>query len=259
MKILVADYHHNLKWVDTIYQGGNFRSTDGRICYNCIDIYAVKDDNRNKTVICSACGKEVPNNASSIKAHKNMINKSNKCFGCSNLSVRNDTLLSQKYVLNEDGTYSESTKRTVNLSCRLSYRYPDINSEAAREVCKYRHCQDATFRPIEDFWTKYPNAFDELITVDRIVDTGYKRMYKNSDDISFVLNGKAYMMAKVNSQGVCYQIDLHHRSDVYKLRYSKKYDKVWVVRTNGFKELDSLDMAKSTKESIIKRLKTLYK
>lgn len=258
MKIFVKDSQNNLSWKEAIYKGGNFRSTDESITYYTSDIYAVKDDDRNKTVICSACGKEIPNNKASIKAHKNMINKPNKCFGCYNLRPLNETLISQKYVLNEDGTYSESTKRTVNLTCAKTYRYPDINSEEARNKCRYKACENATFKPIVDFWTKYPNAFDEFITVDRIVEFGYQRMRKRSTYIEFALSGRVWLQAKVNNQGVCYQFDLDHRQRTYTLRYSKKYDKVWVYR-DGIKELDSLDIAESTKEAIIKKLRKLYK
>ena len=226
MKILVRDNQNYLKWHDVIYKDGKFMTEDDGRSFYAQTIYAVKDDNRNKTVICSGCGKEVRNTAAAMKAHRNMINKPNKCFECSYLKHTNETIISQKYVLNEDGTYNESTRRTVNLTCGQSWRYKDINSEEARENCKYKRCENATFRCIEDFWTKYPGAFDEFITIDRIIDTGYKSMYKHSDEIRFDLKGRANLSACVNNQGVCYKFILSYRKRSYQRRYSKKYAKV---------------------------------
>ena len=166
--------------------------------------------------------------------------------------------MSQKYVLNEDGTYSETTKRNVTLACGRGYNYYDINSENAKRVCKYARCENATMRKIEDFWTKYPNAFDEFITVDRIVDVGYKNMYKLYNEITFDLKGRANLVAHINDQGLCYEITLHHRSSQYSLRYSKKYDKVWYASSNTFCDLKGLDISEDTKDAIAKKLKALY-
>lgn len=258
MKLLIRDNYNNLTWQEALYKSGNFISTDESRYYNNECIYAVKDDNRNKTVICSGCGVEVRNTPSAIKAHRNMINKSNKCFECDYLRHRNETVLSQKYVLNEDGTYNESTKRTVTLGCGNRWRYPDINSDEARDICKYKRCEEATFKKIEDFWTKYPNAFEEFITIDRIIDAGYKSMYKSAHEIAFELKGRANLIAYVNDQGLCYRFVLRHRSHRYHLRYSKKYDKVCVDNYSN-KELSALPISDDTEEAIIKKLRTLYK
>lgn len=258
MKILVKDSQNNLKWEEAIYKGGIFYRTDEGYRYGEANIYAVKDDNRNKTVICSGCGAEIRNTPSAIKAHKNMINKPNKCFECDHLIHRSEKVLSQKYVLNEDGTYNESTKRTVTLSCGNGWRYPDINSDAARDACKYKRCENATFKKIEDFWTKYPNAFEEFITIDRIIDAGYKKMYKSTNEISFELKGRANLVANVNNQGLCFEFVLRHRSHRYTLRYSKKYDKVWFEQYGSFKELSKLDIAEDTEKAILNKMRTLY-
>jgi hypothetical protein len=259
MKIFVRDNQNNLSWQDAIYTKGYFRTPDERSLYYTSDIYAIKDDDRNKTVICSSCGKEIPNTKASIKAHKNMINKPDKCFGCGHLRQRDAVVLAQKYLRNEDGTYTESTKRTVTLTCNRSYSYPDINTAAARNCCRYVGCENATFEPIVDFWTQYPGAFDEFITIDRIIDSGVKGMHKYNTCIRFTLMFKPFLKAVVNNQGVCCCFELEHRQHSYTLRYSKKYDKVWVVKNTEMTALDSLDIAESTIKAIIKKLRTLYK
>ena len=258
MKLLIQERNNNLIWKDVIYKDGHFRASDESAVYDNWNIHAIKDDDRNKIVVCSACGKEVPNTPSSIKAHRNMVNKSNKCFDCRHLRHRNEKITSQKYVLNEDGTYSESTKRNVTLGCGYSYRTPDINSTEAKRWCRYAACENATFNPIKDFWTKNPDAFNEFITADRIMDVGYKSMYKYADHIVFELKCKAQINALVNNQGICFNFVLNYRNHTYSLRYSKKYDKVWFNDGGVFKELSRLDMAESTEKSIMDKLRKLY-
>lgn len=260
MKILVKDNRNNdLVWKEVFYKDQGFYTLDETKSYNVKAIYAIKDDDRNKIVICSSCGKQIPNTPSAIKAHRNMINKANKCFECSFLRSRNEKVVSQKYVLNEDGTYNEATKRVVNLCCGVGWRYHDINSTEARENCKYARCEHATMKKIEDFWTKYPNAFDEFITIDRIIDVGYKYMCKSYNGITFELKCRGNLTANVNNQGICYGFTLHHRSNYYFLRYSKKYDKVFYESAYDLRELSNLGIAENTQDTIIKKLRTLYK
>ena len=259
MKILVLDRYQNLCWKDATYTNGWFCSTDNQTKYDANRIHSVKDDDRDKTVICSACGKEISRSPSAIKAHRNMVNKSDKCFNCPSIRHSNPKVISQKYVLNEDGTYSESTKRTVNLECNFNYRRYDINSEDAHQYCRYASCERATFKRIEDFWTKYPSAFDEMITVDRVLDAGYKSVYKCSNYISIELKGKAHITAYINNQGLCYRFELSYRRNTYDMRYSKKYDKVFVLHNGYLKELSTItSISADMKDIIVKKLRNLY-
>lgn len=258
MKILVQTPNYDLVWTEAVYKNNRFYSSDGNRYYDVSGIYAIKDDDRNKTVICSACGKEVPNNPAAIRAHRNTVHKSTKCFECRYLSHSDAVITNHKYVLNEDGTYSESTKRNVSLKCRYCYPQADINSAEAKHRCQYAACENAKFNHIEDFWTQHPDAFDEFITVDKIVESGYKYMYKYHDHISFGLKGRANLTALVNNQGICYGFDLDYRRKSYQLRYSKKYDKVWVLYGGDFKALSFTILSSDAKEIVIKKLKTLY-
>ena len=259
MKLLIRNSNGDLIWQDAIYKNSNFRSLDEKFSYSTTDIYAIKDDDRNKTVICSACHKEVPNTPAARKAHQNMVYSKDKCFECSYLYKDKNKILSHKYVLNEDGTYTESTKENVNLWCGINWRRRlAINSEDANRYCHLAACQNATFKPIEDFWTKYPGAFDEFITADRIIDTGYVSSSKYNGNIWFELKGKVRLIANVNGQGICKDFTLRYHRCSHELRYSKKYDKAWIDDYGTFKELSTLDLAESTKNSIMCKLRTLY-
>lgn len=259
MKLLVQDSGKSLVWKDAVYQRGQFYLDNGTKTCDTNSIYSIKDDNRDNIVICSACGAEIPNNKWAIKAHRNMVNQSNKCFECRHLEHSNAKTISHKYVLNEDGSYAESTKRNVKLLCKMGWKHYDINSDDAKTQCKYAACENAEFRHVNDFWTKYPNAFDEFITVDRIIDYGYKQMYKRYDHIEFELKGRGSIIACVNYQGVCYGFAIRHRNNVYSIRYSKKYDKALCCEYGNFKELQALPLAESTRDAILNKLRTLYK
>ena len=259
MKILVLK-NYDLVWEEVTYHNGYFWTANDKNSYSVSYIYAIKDDNRNKTVICSHCGKEIKNTPSEIKKHQSMIDKPNKCFECHSLKKINGILVGEKFTLNDDGTYTETTKRTIQLKCNASYwKNYDINSPEARQTCRYAGCQTATFRQIEDFWTKYPDAFNEFITIDRIIDTGYKKMRKSYNYITFELKGKGNLSARVNNKGICFEIQLSYKRRDYTLRYSKKYDKVWVSHYGEIRELSYIGMSADTEEAIIKKLKALYK
>lgn len=258
MKILIRNSNSDLVWQDVTYSGGLFCTVNGNK-YQENQLYAIKDDDRNKMVICSACRKEIPNTPASIKAHQNMVCDKNKCFECSYLYKDEKKILSHKYALNEDGTYTENTKRTVDLWCGINWRKRmDLNSEEANKYCHLAACQNATFKSIEDFWTKNPGAFDEFITADRIIDAGYTDSSKHSDNIWFDLRNKTSFHAVVNKQGICTHFLMKYRGIKYEVRYSKKYGKAWFVDYGCFKELSKIGLAESTINSIMRKLKTLY-
>ena len=258
MKLLIQNKDMTLEWKDVIYKNGTFMPEDESKHYDQNDIFAIKDDDRNKTVVCAACGKEVKNTPASIKAHRNMINNPNKCFDCGDLRTRDAKTTSQKYVLNDDGTYNDTTKRVVRLVCGNGWRYPDINSDDAKSVCKYSRCENTTFKSIEDFWTKHPGAFDEFITIDRLIDAGYKSVWKTGNEVIFEIKCRSNLKAVVNNQGLCIFFELRHRHQFYTLRYSKMYDKAWVVNSYSFKDLNRLDIGETTINSIMNKLRNLY-
>lgn len=257
MKILIMDGSDNLVWQDVVYKQGMFYKPESPTCWYQHQIYSIKDDDRNKLTICSACGKEISNTPSAIKAHRNMINKPNKCFECAYLSTINATTILHKYTLSDDGTYTEATKRKVSLVCNSVYRNYDINSSSAKQVCKYARCENASFRKVEDFWTKYPNAFDEFITIDKFIEDGQTNLYRYSSEIIIELTGRLNLTALINNQGLCYEFILRYYSNAYHLRYSKKYDKMWVFNSNCI-ELEKSEISESTQKQILKKLRSLY-
>lgn len=258
MKILIQQNDNNLAWVDTVYSEGQFRTPDKRRYYGNSVIYAVKDDDRSNTVICSACGAEVPNTPEALQAHRDKVNRTDKCFECRNLRPQDSETLSNEYVDNGDGTFMQTTKRKTHLICNNTWAGYQINTDAANGVCMYARCASATYKNIEDFWTKNPEAFDEFITVDRIIEVGYKNMRRYDHVTQFELKGRARLVALVNNQGICYAFELHYRRSYYIIRYSKKYDKVWWTEIDQFMELNRLDVSNDIQAVVLNKMRTLY-
>ena len=75
MKLLMQDPSGNLVWKDAIYKNARFRDPNESRSYEITQIYAIQDDDRNNMVICSACGKEIPNTDDAKIAHQNIINR----------------------------------------------------------------------------------------------------------------------------------------------------------------------------------------
>lgn len=149
--------------------GGEVRQTD---------IVSVSRDNRKKFVKCSACGEIIRNTPEAIKEHRDRASTSATCFGCPYIRETNSKQLSAKYTLQEDGRYVVNVKNSVKLSCRNSWDYYDINSQGARDVCRWKQCATAEMKSIEDVFTKYPGAFDDMITVDKVLDNGFIKREK---------------------------------------------------------------------------------
>ena len=125
-----------------------FTLEDGSIASQ-IDIVSISRDNRKKFVICSACGAIIKNTPEAIKEHSLRGTISATCFGCKYMRENNSKQLSAKYTPQEDGSYIINTKKNVKLSCGYSYRYFDINSQNARDICMYKNCATAEMRSID--------------------------------------------------------------------------------------------------------------
>lgn len=259
MKLLMQDPSGNLVWQDAIYKNARFRAPNESRSYEITQIYAIQDDDRNNMVVCSACGKEIPNTDDAKVSHQNIINRTDKCFECNYMHTDVNTTLSREYVANEDGTYIESTKRKVELTCGILWRaHPLINTEEANRGCRHAACQNAEFRVIADFWTEHPGAFDEFITADKLIDAGYDNVRRRDDGLVFDLSGQIDLRALVNSQGICTDFSLTFHRQRFLIRYSKRYDKIFVEDCGQFISLSAINMSDRTQKSILRKIKALY-
>ena len=226
MKILLR-WHcgEQYVWRTATYDGHNFVA-DGELIYET-QIVSILNDNRKNYVVCSSCGKMFPKNGNKFKAHQENASSVNLCLKCSRLRTRDSGKCDVKYVMRDDGTYVKKTKQIVDLYCHYSlWNSFRIDSDEALTTCKFRMCEYADAKEINDVFIKYPGLFDDIITVDKILDNGYEVIsYADGDTTEYCLNSEYHIYAEVNRLGIVDRFIVKHPIGYnYVLYYSKKYD-----------------------------------
>lgn len=242
------------------------RSEDGAYIVNGkrveeTSIVSVADMGKTKYVKCSNCGEIIPNRKRAIEAHKNISCSWKSCLSCRNLSEKNIKSENKSYKLNDDGTFSRTDKANVTLWCNCSYyhRY-DIMLNEARKSCRYAGCKNATFVPVNGFFDKHPDAFDDMITVDRIIDAGFTTKYSLRDgSVNYQLKAKNTIVAKVNAMNIVEYFAISYRNDSCTVVYSKALNKLFTFGNGTYQEFTGLwHMPASTVENIKKKISSLY-
>lgn len=225
------------------------------------EIVSISRDNRKKFVKCSACGEIIRNTQEAINEHKLKGTTSATCFGCKYMREMGSKQLSVKYTLQEDGSYSANVKKSLNLVCAATWSTPDINSENARGYCKFKQCATAEMKAIEDVFTKYPNVFDDIITVDKVLDNGFteRKEYTSRGQVEYKLKARNNITAVVNKLNIvdCFVID--YRSHRITVLYSKKYDKLFAMSSGTYTEVKGIwFMPDTTFANIKEKIASLY-
>ena len=261
MKILLRDYGGmTYVWKEAT------RKDDGGFAINGYDIpetnvVSVTDVERTKYVKCSACEAVIPNRKKDIEAHKNFSCDWHNCLTCSSLREGDVKYRQKKYSLNEDGSFSKTEKVNVLLHCNASYyRYNEIKSPEARDDCKFARCRNATFAPIKTFFDENPDAFDDIITVDKIIDAGFVTRRNSNHTTSYKLKSKNNITAVVNEKNVVDYFKIGYRNEYRKVVYSKTLDKLFKIDKDYYMEFTPLwYMPESSLENIKKKIASLYK
>lgn len=230
MKILLREYKGApYVWVTAKYNNDHF-TIDGDYTHPC-NIISVMNDNRKNYIKCSCCGKTFKRGSRKFQIHKENAIKPQTCLGCPSLKSKNEHILSRKYTINEDGTANETIERSVELRCSRYGFWSDVdlNSDEALCSCKKRQCATATEVEIEDFFTRYPGAFDEIITSDKLLDMGCMFTLKpnRGTEVSFVSEYEYSISAYVNKLGIIDHFYVWYEDEDYHVWYSKKYDELY--------------------------------
>lgn len=261
MKILLRDYGGmTYVWKEAT------RKDDGGFTINGYDIretnvVSVTDVERTKYVKCSACGAVIPNRKKDIEAHKNFSCDWHNCLTCSFLRERRVKSMQKKYSLNEDGSFSKTEKVNVSLCCNTSYYWKnEIKSPVARDNCKFASCRNATFAPVKTFFDENPDAFDDIITVDKIIDAGFVTRHNSNRATFYKLKSKNNITAVVNEKNVVDYFEIGYRNEFCKVVYSKTLDKLFRIDGDNYQALTPLwRMPESSLENIKKKIASLYK
>ena len=229
MKILLRetdDGHY--EWKTAKYNNEAFY-VDGKKV-NQTNIVSIVNDNRKNYIQCSHCGQVFRKGDRRFQAHKENAIKPETCFGCRNLCTENKTMVVKKYVVNSDGSFSEKIENKVDLRCSQHFwRSYSITSEDAINLCLKRQCAVATETPIVDFFTEYPGAFDDIITIDSLLDNGYEVGVAEERTLRYDIEVKdEYTIGvTINPLGIVDKFYVWYEGDRYWLHYSRKYDELF--------------------------------
>ena len=234
MKILLRRHDdEQYVWKTAKYDGEHFRVNDETIMET--NIVSIVNDNRKNYVLCSSCGKMFPKNGIKFKKHQNESATLNPCLNCNRLHVKCVSPDKRRFVFKEDGTCVEKIDRNVDLVCSYGLWHSFyIDSQEALDTCKFRQCASAHPMEINDIFTEYPGVFDDIITIDTILDNGYETiLYSDRRETSYFITLNNQFIAYVNSLGIVDRFSVEVEYCFYTLWYSKRYSKVFTCDDDG--------------------------
>ena len=237
--------------------------TDGSIKVGDItvhesDIVSIRNDIRKKYVKCNVCGKYFKKGSKKIDQHKEIIDNTRKCFGCEYLRQSVKKQQSQKYELLENGNYMSKTKSEVFLYCASSYGQ-SINSQVSKERCKHNMCHNATMVEESTFLMQHPGAFDDIITIDKIVKCGYKEIYNGTRGLTvYQLKAKNTISANVNALNIVESFNVEYRGKAWLVYYSKKYDELYTPNYGAYIRWTPYGVNSNVRERIKAKISSLY-
>lgn len=255
MKVLMRD---TFEWVDVTFNPMNNRIECGNSKIADNQILSIKDDERLKYVVCSQCGAIIPNDAKSLKAHREASCSSDACFGCTYMHENIIDTVSKKYTLNEDGTYTKRLNENINCVCAYHYgTWFDINSEDARNNCRSKKCENATFASIKNVFITYLDLFDTMITIDMLSPKLWK-FYEKQYNGTYVFKArkKFSLYAYVGNNGVVKYFAHSCDRAREEFLYSHKYNQIFWDRNSTYNKDSS--MYTPHKESITEFLHNIY-
>ena len=256
--LLRSDY----KWYDARWDGRTKFLSINKNHLNAVEIVAIENDPRTKYVQCTKCHSIIKNTKKALREHARLGLSSKSCLTCKQLGSRNETTLKESLVKNDDGTYTRTKKTVCSLVCDNSWSHPSIESATARQCCIYSRCHEQSVARIEDFFIKYPGAFDEMATVDTLDMSKWDVDYKYSDNsVRLKRKGRYSMYAHITNLGIIDRLECHYRSCTYRIVYSKKYDKMFAIMYGEYKELIAANQIFSTQyyNELMKIMRNIYK
>lgn len=262
MKILLRSYNGEAYvWRDAKFTKEQWFVNDKPV--DQVNIVSILNDTRNKYVKCSACGETFLKGSKKWEEHIKPTCDTSKCFDCKYLRTESYDRLNTKYVELANDRYKRTTEDSVELTCNLTnFPYKNINDAESRKTCFYNRCTTATQEAVSDIFTEKPGIFDTIITIDQVVDKGYREIYKYSDCVQIRLKTKNSITAIVNKINIIDCFEVGYRSNSWCVFYSKKYDELYhKARIGGkykYKVWDIYDIPNETRERIKKDIAALY-
>lgn len=229
MEVLLRKYGDEYYvWKEAFYKQKKFFIANTNVRIEQTNILSIRNDNRKDFVECRQCGELVHNDPESIEAHFAEQEAKRDCFSCNSLKINNKSIISTQYEKSESGNYIATEKSTVILACGETYwNRPDIDSEAAINICKFTACRRAGVGAISDVFIEYPDLFDKQATVDTLNEKN--STYEEYEYGFFVYDLKCHGAVKacVNQLGIIDHFVIKFRGYNMTAFYSAKYDKLF--------------------------------
>lgn len=260
MKILYRG-EGTLRWLDCIWDGINYTVEGENIPIS--SIVSIRDAKKAAYVKCSGCGEIIRNTPKTIEKHKKRGLDSSFCLECPNLGVSPTNTEYRHFKKEDNGLYSVTEKTTCKLRCNNGYYSgrPEIGTAEARNRCKYRNCAEATFSTEVDFLTKYPGAFDDMITVDKIIQNKYSRRYVRDNGEIYYIKARNSIEAYVNKQNIVTHFKVSYKNHSSTVYYSPKYNKLFCpAYPSSYAEWKPChgDVPRDVQERIKNKIASLY-
>lgn len=226
------------------------------------NIVSVKDDDREEYVKCAFCGTVFKKGSPEIEVHKNRWKNIDTCLSCRSLSTNREENKGVELKPLSNGKYELVKRDIVKLHCRYSsyWNPPVISPNCDRKFCKYKSCEDLGVVDDKDIFGQHPGIFDDIATVDKILDVGYKSSTPSGwydYSLDYFLKGRNDIRAVVNSIGIIDFFILSYDGLHWRLVYSKKLDKLFDISTGRYLEWNP-DLRDSVKEYIKNKISELY-
>lgn len=259
MKILLRSYEKEpFVWKEAERDSNNNFVIDGKV-FKETDIVSVAEMDKNKFVKCANCGSIIPNNSRAIKAHRNISCDWKNCLKCKYVRIKTQAEKSKGFIRNENGNFDMTVRSVVSLQCGNLWNGKDILNDDARTGCHFAGCKNAKMLPSDDFFSKNPDAFDDMITVDKIVKNGYTQMWKSGDYTCYELKARNRIYAYVNKFNIVEKFTIQYRYYNDTVVYSKKLDEIFSLNGNGkYAKPIIYGMPDESLENVRKKIASLY-
>ena len=230
MKVILREYDGK----DYVVKNISLNET-GKYVYdnNIIDecnILTVLDTGKQEFVKCSACGEMVRNTKKAIEEHLAKGQSYQACAACPFARISSSVNKKIKLTKNDDNTLRRVINDNVKITCNYN-TYFDVTSEERLTRCLYAKCSKDTIMTDGSFFGKYPNAFDDMITVDAVK---FKEIYESGSKTNLRLKCRGIIEAIANSKGIIDSFRVYARYENRQVYYSKKYNELFCVNKGKY-------------------------
>jgi len=249
-------------WHDACWdiQSNKF-SVDGNIVKHT-SIVSIENYPHEKYVRCTKCGSIIKNTKKAIQEHAQLALSSKACLTCRYLNGRTMKNLKESLTKNADGVYIKTMKSECLLTCGYAYSNSSIDDVDARNKCQYRHCGADTVGLIDNFFAKYPGAFDDMATVDALDMSEWQINCRHAGNaLEFKWTGRYSLYVHTTGLGIIDRFECNYRNNIYTIVYSKKYDKMFTFNWGEYSEFTATNSLFSTQyyNTLMKIMRNIYK